>query len=118
MHLDPSIMKPFTKLTWLLAVAAQSCAQLQYTSTASSAVAQAAATALTQSPTSQVAGKTFDRFVQIWLENTDYSLAVGNGECISGGNAQAKFKCSRDVYYYYYYASVILVSGSVAWPTC
>jgi len=53
-------------------------AQTQYTSTASSAVAKAAATALTLSPTSNVAGLTFDRFVQIWLENTDYSLAVGD----------------------------------------
>jgi hypothetical protein len=43
-------------------------------------VAKAAATALTLSPTSKAAGKMYDRFVQIWLENTDYSLAVGDGE--------------------------------------
>lgn len=55
-------------------------AQLQYTSTGTAAVAKAAATALTLSPTSKVAGKTFDRFVQIWLENTDYKLAIGDGE--------------------------------------
>lgn len=53
-------------------------AQTQYTSTASSAVAAARATALTLSPTSSVAGTTFDRFVQIWLENTDYSNAIAN----------------------------------------
>ncbi|KAK1752837.1 phosphoesterase family-domain-containing protein [Echria macrotheca] len=52
--------------------------QTQYTSTASSAVAAARATALTLSPTSSVAGNTFDRFVQIWLENTDYSKAIAN----------------------------------------
>ena len=50
-------------------------AQLQYTSTATKAVAQAAATALTLSPTSNVAGLTFNRFVQIFLENQDYSAA-------------------------------------------
>jgi len=40
-------------------------AQTQYTSTAAAAVAKARATALTESPTSNVAGKTFDRFVAI-----------------------------------------------------
>lgn len=49
-----------------------------YTSTAASAVAQAAATALTLSPTSHVPGKTFDRFVQIFLENQDYDIAAGD----------------------------------------
>ncbi|KAK0614916.1 phosphoesterase family-domain-containing protein [Bombardia bombarda] len=53
-------------------------AQLQYTSTKSSAVAAAAATALTLSPTSTVAGKTFDRYIQIFLENTDYSKAIAD----------------------------------------
>ena len=40
-------------------------AQTQYTSTGTAAVAKARATALTESPTSNVAGKTFDRFVTI-----------------------------------------------------
>ncbi|TVY86012.1 Acid phosphatase [Lachnellula willkommii] len=53
-------------------------AQTQYTSTAAAAVAKARATALTESPTSNVAGKTFDRFVSIWCENTDYSMAAGD----------------------------------------
>ncbi|OCK75113.1 phosphoesterase-domain-containing protein [Lepidopterella palustris CBS 459.81] len=53
-------------------------AQTQYTSTGSAAVAAARATALTLSPTSSVQGKTFDRFVSIWLENTDYDLAAGD----------------------------------------
>ncbi len=53
-------------------------AQTQYTSTASSAVAKARATALTESPTSNVAGKTFNRFVAIWCENTDYSMAAAD----------------------------------------
>ncbi|KAB5585007.1 phosphoesterase family-domain-containing protein [Coniochaeta sp. 2T2.1] len=66
------------KSTILLAMATDVWAQTQYTSTATSAVAKAAATALTLSPTSNVAGQSFDRFVQIWLENTDYSLAVGD----------------------------------------
>jgi hypothetical protein len=50
----------------------------QYTSTASAAVAKAKATALTESPTSNVAGKTFDRFVSIFCENTDYSMAAAD----------------------------------------
>lgn len=53
-------------------------AQDQYTSTATAAVAKAAATAETLSPTSDVKGLTFDRFVQIFLENTDYSVAVAD----------------------------------------
>lgn len=63
----------------LITIATGAWAQTQYTSTASTAVAKAAATALTLSPTSSVSGNTFDRFVQIWLENTDYSAAIGNG---------------------------------------
>jgi hypothetical protein len=64
-----------------LAVAAfitAAAAQTQYTATNAAAVAKARATALTESPTSNVVGKTFDRFVTIWLENTDYSAASGD----------------------------------------
>lgn len=32
----------------------------------------------TRSPTSSVAGKVFNRFVTIWLENTDYDKAAGD----------------------------------------
>ncbi|KAJ5310811.1 uncharacterized protein N7443_003272 [Penicillium atrosanguineum] len=66
----------FSKTTALLALASGAYAQSQYTSTGTAAVAKAAATALTLSPTSSVAGLTFDRFVQIWLENEDYSAAI------------------------------------------
>jgi hypothetical protein len=62
---------------------ATALAQTQYTSTASSAVAKARATALTESPTSSVAGKTFNRFVAIWCENTDYSMAAGDRKFLS-----------------------------------
>ena len=51
-----------------------------YTATAAASVAAARATALTLSPTSNVKGQTFDRFVQIWLENTDYEAAAGDRE--------------------------------------
>jgi len=51
-----------------------------YTATASASIAAARATALTLSPTSSVTGKMFDRFVQIWLENTDYDIAAGDRE--------------------------------------
>jgi hypothetical protein len=63
----------------IAAIAASAAGQTQYTATGASAVAAARATALTESPTSNVAGKTFDRFVTIWLENTDYSAAAGDG---------------------------------------
>lgn len=52
--------------------------ETMYTATAASSIAQAAATALTLSPTSNVVGKTFDRFVQIFLENQDFSIATGD----------------------------------------
>lgn len=64
----------------VVAFATTAAAQTQYTSTASSAVAKARATALTESPTSHVVGKTFNRFVTIWLENTDYSVAAADRE--------------------------------------
>ncbi len=54
--------------------------ETMYTATAAGAVAAARATALTLSPTSQVRGKTFDRFVQIFLENQDFDIAAGDRE--------------------------------------
>jgi hypothetical protein len=57
-------------------VAAQ--AENLYTATATSDVAAAKATAKTSSPTSNVKGHAFNRFVTIWLENTDYDLAAGD----------------------------------------
>jgi hypothetical protein len=70
----------FSRTTALLVMASGVYAQSQYTSTGTAAVAKAAATALTLSPTSSVAGLTFDRFVQIWLENEDYSAAIKDSE--------------------------------------
>jgi hypothetical protein len=49
-----------------------------YTATKSASVAAAQATAKTNQPTSNVPGKVFDRFVTIWLENTDYDNAFGD----------------------------------------
>lgn len=57
-----------------------------YTATASASIAAARATALTLSPTSSVTGKTFDRFVQIFLENQDFSIAAGDRECSCRNN--------------------------------
>ncbi|RMZ83006.1 hypothetical protein DV737_g1764, partial [Chaetothyriales sp. CBS 132003] len=48
----------------------------KYTATDASDVYAAQATAKSSSPTSNVSGKAFDRFVIIWLENTDYTMAV------------------------------------------
>jgi hypothetical protein len=55
--------------------------QTQYTATNAASVAAARATARTLSPTSYVKGKTFDRVVQIWLENTDFDMAQGDRMC-------------------------------------
>jgi acid phosphatase len=38
----------------------------------------AQATAKTESPTSHVKGKVFDRYVSIWFENTDYDMAAAD----------------------------------------
>jgi len=38
----------------------------------------AQATAITKSPTSNVKGKAFDRYVSIWFENTDYVMAAAD----------------------------------------
>ncbi len=57
--------------------------EVTYTATATASVAAAAATALTLSPTSNVQGKTFDRFVQIFLENQDYDIAAGDRALLS-----------------------------------
>lgn len=78
----------------LLSIGSGAWAQTQYTSTATSAAAKAAATALTLSPTSKVVGKTFDRFVQIWLENTDYSLAAGDSKLLLHQEVKVPFRDS------------------------
>jgi acid phosphatase len=50
------------------------------TATDTADVYAAQATALTESPTSKVKGKVFDRYVSIWLENTDYLSAAADRE--------------------------------------
>lgn len=60
-----------------LALASQATAA-NYTATDSANVYAAQATAVTLSPTSNIKGKAFDRFVVVWLENTDYSKAVND----------------------------------------
>lgn len=64
----------------LTALLATALAQVQYTSTGTAAVAKAKATAKTESPTSNVPGQIFNRFITIWCENTDYSMAAGDRE--------------------------------------
>lgn len=49
-----------------------------YTATATASVYAAQATALTLHPTSDIQGKTFNRFVTIFLENQDYRIAAGD----------------------------------------
>jgi hypothetical protein len=67
----------------LLGLLTTALAQTQYTSTGTAAVAAARATALTESPTSHVVGKSFNRFVTIWFENTDFDLAAGDRKMLS-----------------------------------
>ena len=49
-----------------------------YTVSKTAFVAAAQATAKTTHKTSHVKGKVFDRFITIWLENTDYEKAEGD----------------------------------------
>lgn len=67
----------------ILAAASSALAQTQYTATGTKDVYAAQATAKTRSPTSNVKGKVFDRLAIIWLENTDYELAIGDRMNIS-----------------------------------
>ncbi|KAF2737789.1 hypothetical protein EJ04DRAFT_590472 [Polyplosphaeria fusca] len=52
-----------------------------HTSTASSDVSAAAATALTESTTSHVKGKAFDRIMMVYLETTAYQNAIADANC-------------------------------------
>ncbi|KAH9906420.1 phosphoesterase-domain-containing protein [Xylariomycetidae sp. FL2044] len=62
----------------LCALGASAQVQNTYTATATSDVEAARATAKTLSPTSHVKGKAFDRIAIIWMENTDYDMAIGD----------------------------------------
>ena len=48
------------------------------TATDAADVHAAQSTAVSTSPTSNVKGKAFDRYVSIWFENTDYDMAAGD----------------------------------------
>lgn len=50
------------------------------TATGTNAIERARETARTESPTSNVKGKSFDRIIQIYLETTYYDEAIANGE--------------------------------------
>jgi hypothetical protein len=52
--------------------------QVQNTATCTSDVAAAAATARTESSTSNVPGKVFDRFLQVMLETTSFGNATAD----------------------------------------
>ena len=61
-----------------LAVAGVSAQKNVYTASKVATVEAAAATAKTTHKTSDVKGKVFDRFITIWLENTDYKKSEGD----------------------------------------
>ncbi|KAG4442227.1 hypothetical protein IFR05_002276 [Cadophora sp. M221] len=65
-------------LASLASVALAAPAPASPTATDPADVYAAQATALTLSPTSKVKGKSFDRYVSIWFENTDYDMAAGD----------------------------------------
>ncbi|KAL7627211.1 hypothetical protein AAE478_003987 [Parahypoxylon ruwenzoriense] len=71
-------MRSIILLTAIFAIKAVAQVENTYTATATSDVEKARATAKTLSPTSNVKGKAFDRFAIIWLENTDYDMALGD----------------------------------------
>jgi len=69
-------MRLFLILAVLVACATVGYSKEQYTSTAVAAVDPARATAKTLSLVSSIKGKKFDRFVSIWLENQNYTIAA------------------------------------------
>jgi acid phosphatase len=71
-------MRSFIPSALLFAGSVAAQAENLYTATGTAAVAAAAATAKSLSPTSNVKGKAFDRFVTIWLENTDYDMSIND----------------------------------------
>lgn len=71
-------MRSFVPSLALLAGGVAAQIENMYTATGTAAVAAAAATAKTLSPTSQVKGKAFDRLAVIWLENTNYEMAIND----------------------------------------
>ena len=62
----------------VLSVAAQKEEPNLYTASKPAAVHASQATAPSIQKTSHVRGKAFDRFITIWLENTDYQKAAGD----------------------------------------
>lgn len=62
------------------AVAAPAPSPVSPTASDAPDVLAAQATARTESPTSHVKGKAFDRYVSIWFENTDYDMAAADRE--------------------------------------
>lgn len=71
-------MRSFILPTLALAASVAAQAENSYTATATSDVEKARATAKTLSPVSHIKGKAFDRLAIIWLENTDYDMAIGD----------------------------------------
>lgn len=71
-------MRSFSLSVLLLAGGVAAQIENMYTATGTAEVAAAAATAKTLSPTSNVKGKAFDRIAIIWLENTDYDMAIND----------------------------------------
>jgi acid phosphatase len=61
-----------------VAIAAPATTAASPTATDAADVYAAQATAKTESPTSHVKGKAFDRYVSIWFENTDYDMAAAD----------------------------------------
>ncbi|KAL5614174.1 hypothetical protein BROUX41_000012 [Berkeleyomyces rouxiae] len=67
-HPSPCQTKAPSSVSW----------ETAYTASGVADVAAAAATAKTSSPTSDVKGRVYDRYVSIWFENTDFDKAAGD----------------------------------------
>lgn len=65
-----------------LAVVGVAAQKDKYTASKIAPVEAAQATAKTTHKTSNVRGKVFDRFITIWLENTDYKKSEGDRNLI------------------------------------
>ena len=62
----------------VLAACSFALAQVQHTATGTSELPAAAATAKTESPTSHVPGKAFDRILTVYLETTSFGNATAD----------------------------------------
>ena len=77
MHFSTTVIAA-SLVSVIITISAPATTGVSPTATVAADVYAAQATARTESPTSHVKGKAFDRFVSIWFENTDYDMAAAD----------------------------------------